>query len=193
MHPVVLYVCIAFLLNSISTTMFVFYKQMPPGLKNNNLLYNLHSLARVLFFSWYISKITPKQFLFIYKTIMLVYIIFVLVNFFFFESPFFLSTRLFATESSVLLFLCLSFFLRSMQDESGTNWTGHPSFLICTGVALYEAITFFIFLFIYPMAEKDPDFGEFSLEIYKLTFIVLCSLLALALYRTKKKELANSK
>ena len=188
MRPVILYLFVALVLNSMSTTMYVFYDQMPASFKNNNLLYNFHSIARVIFFCWYIGKITPRQFSFIHKTTLLVYLIFVLVNFLFFESPLFLSSRLFAAESVILLFLCLSFFFRSMQDESGTNWISHPSFLVCTGISFYEAITFFIFLFIYPIAEKNPKFGMISLEIYKITYIVFCILLAIALYRSKKQQ-----
>lgn len=187
-QPIIWYCYAAFILNTFSTTLFVFHNQMPPLLSNNNILYNLHSFLRVVFFSWYISKITPRGFLFINKTIFSGYLIFVLVNFVFFESPLFFSSRLFAAESVVLLFLCIAFFLRSLQDESGTNWTKHSSFLVYTGIALYEAITFFIFLFILPMAEKDPEFGRLSLVIYKITFIIFCILLALALYQSKKEK-----
>ena len=187
-NPVIWYVCIALLLNSISTTLYVFYRQMPPFLKNNNILYNLHSMARVIFFSWYINKITPARFSFINKSIISGYIIFTIVNFLFFESLLFFSSRLFAAESIVLLFLCISFFLRSLQDESGTNWIKYPSFLVCTAVALYEAITFFIFLFILPMADKDPGFGLLILDIYKITFVVFCILLAWSLLRSKKQQ-----
>ena len=188
MHPVILYIYIAFVLNAISTTLFVFHSKMPPLLQNNNLLYNLHSIARVFFFSWYISKITPRHFLFINKSIISGYIIFIVVNFLFFESLLFFSSRLFAAESIVLLFLCISFFLRSLQDESGTNWTKYPSFIVSTAVALYEATTFFIFLFILPMAVKDPEFGRLCLDIYKIIFVIFCILLACALFRSKKHE-----
>jgi len=188
MYPVILYICVALVLNTIATILYVFYKQMPDYLQNNNILYNLHTLARVLFFSWYFIKITPRRFLRLYKALLCVYIIFVMVNFLFFESPLFLSTNLFAAGSILLLFLSLTFSLRSIQDESNTNWTRLPSFLVCTAVALYEAVTFFIFLFIYPMAEKDPEFGKLCLKIYQVIFVVFCVLIALALYRSKKQE-----
>ena len=193
MFPVILYICVALVLNTISTTLFVFHSRLPSFLQNNNILYNLHSFARVIFFSWYISKIIPGGFSLLNKIVFSCYLILVLINFFFFESPLFFSSRVFAAESIVLLFLCISFFLRSMQDESQTNWTKYPSFLVCTAVSLYEAITFFIFLFILPMAEKDPEFGRLSLDIYKITFIILCVFIALALYRSKKSEIAKLK
>jgi hypothetical protein len=192
-RPLVLYVITAFILNFTATFIVEYYYYLPTGLQNNNLLYNLHSIARVVFFSWYILKITPPKLLFIYKAILSVYVIFILVDFLFFESPIFISPSLYSAGSFVLLFLCLTFFLRSMQDESGTNWISQPSFLVCTGISLYEAITFFIFLFIYPVAEKNPDFGRLSFKIYQAIFIVFCVLLALALYRSKKQEaIANT-
>ena len=49
MNPVILYVCSAVLLNSIANTIDIYNRQMPAFLKNNNLLYNLHSLLRYSF------------------------------------------------------------------------------------------------------------------------------------------------
>ncbi len=187
-RPLILYVIIAFILNLTATFMLEYYYLFPSSLQNNNFLYNLHSIVRLFFFSWYIIKITPRKFSFIYTALLSVYIVFVLVDFLFFESPLFISPSLFAAGSFVMLFLCLTFFLRSLQDESGTNWINHPSFIVCAGISLYEAITFFIFLFIYPIAAKNPDFGRLSLKIYQVVFIVFCILLALALYRSKRQQ-----
>jgi len=190
LDPIVIYVFVAFLLNTLATIMQQFYGQMPAGLKNNNILYNLHSLARVFFFGWYFGRITTQRLALVNKGILMIYSVLVILNFIFFESPFFLSPRLFAAESIVLLFLCISFFLRSIQDESHTNWTSQPPFLIFTGVALYEAITFFIFLFIYPIFNKSPEFAQLCMQIYQVIFVVYCIFLALALRRKRKKTVA---
>ena len=187
------YLFVAIILNGLSTTSFVFNESMPAFLKNNNIFYNTHSIARVIFFSWFIQKITPKQFSFINKILLPGYLIFAVVNFIFFENILFFSSRLFAAESVVLLFLCIAYFLRSIQDETVVNWTSHPSFLVCTGIVIYEAITFFIFLFILPLADRDPEFGLLSLKIYKMTFVLLCTLIAIAFYRSKQIELKGKK
>src|SRR6185436_2876762 len=125
---------------------------------NNNIVYNIHSMFRVLLFSWYIINIRQYQFTFFFKTFLVAYLVFIFINFTIFESPFFLSTRLFAAESIVLLIMCLFYFFRSIQDESQINWLKHPSFLVCAGISLYVVITFFIFLFFYPLSQKDPEF-----------------------------------
>jgi hypothetical protein len=186
--PLKWYVVIGLILNTVSTISFIYNPQMPSYLKNNNIFYNLHSLARVLFFSWYILLISPKQHRYLCRMLVTGYLIFVVVNFIFFENPLFFSTRVFAAESVVLLFLGISFMLRSMQDETITNWTGHPSFLVCSGIVLYEAATFFIFLFILPLAVKDPQFGLLMLKVYKICFIILCILLAITFRNYGRKH-----
>lgn len=184
-RPIVIYVIIALVLNSISTIIYIYNTGMPAFLKNNNIYYNLHSIARVFFFGWYIiinlaNKRSP-----VYRFLFAGYGIFILLNFIFIKSIFFFSTWLFAAESMILLFLCVSYFLQLIQDDSRVQMMKHPSFLVCTGLILYEAITFFIFLFIIPLAKIDPDFGLLCLKIYKITFIILCIMLAAALYKSR--------
>ncbi len=188
MKLIILYVMVALFLNLSATILYVYHKSMPPLLRNNNILYNLHSFARVAFFSWYIIQIRHHRYALAYKLILACYLAFVIFNFTAVDSPLYFSSRLFTAESIVLLVLCLSFFIRSMQDDSEINWLKHPSFLVCTGIALYEAINFFIFLFFYPLLEKDREFGKMTMTIHHIVFTVLCLMLALALYRSRKQE-----
>lgn len=187
-RPLIIYLCVAFVLNTLATVMVEYYFSMPTWLKNNNILYNLHSFARVLFFSWYILTIREYRFPVLYKILVAAYLVFVLINFIFLQSPLLLSPRLFSAENILLLILCLSFFLRSMQDESEINWLKHPAFMVCAGISLYEAISFFIFLFFYPLAEKNWDFGDLTMSIHNVIFVILCIILGLALYRSRKSK-----
>lgn len=197
-HLLVWYVWAALILNFTATFVLYFYYLIPSWMYverrvNNNILYNLHSLLRVLLLGWYIIRARPYRFPLVLKGVIAAYVIFVLVNFSFAESPFYLSTRLFAAESIVLLSLCLVYFFRSIQDESQVNWLKHPSFLVCTGVCIYEAITFFVFLFFYPLHDRDSDFAntafaEATMRLYTIMYTVLCILLALALYKTAKEQ-----
>jgi len=187
------YVIIGFILNFATTFMIEFRNLVPSWLYidnmiNNNIVYNIHSMFRVLLFSWYIINIRQYQFTFFFKTFLVAYLVFIFINFTIFESPFFLSTRLFAAESIVLLVMCLFYFFRSIQDESQTNWLKHPSFLVCAGISLYEVITFFIFLFFYPLSQKDQEFFIVTMRIYSITFVMLCILLSLAFYSSKKQQ-----
>ena len=188
MFPIMIYVCLALLLNTASTTMFVFHKSMPSFLQNNNILYNIHSFLRVTCFGLFIYHIRKHRYSFIYRGLIVVYIIFVVCNFIFFESILIFSSRIFSAESIVLLILCFSFFVRSIQDESDTNWIKHPAFLICGGVSFYEAVNFFIFLLFYPLSAKDAKFISALWTVHNITFIILCLTIAQALYSSHKKD-----
>ncbi len=185
------YLLIAFTLNTIATIMVEYYFSMPAWLKNNNILYNLHSLSRVLLLGFYIMAARPSPFAPMLKTILIAYGVFVVFNFSFTESPFFISSRLFTAESIILLIFCFSFFFRSMQDESETNWLKHPAFLVCTGICLYEVTSFFIFLFFYPLVLKNWEFADLTMSIHNVMYVIFCVLLAIALYRYKKKNIAT--
>ncbi len=191
-RPVILYVILGLILNFIATFMLKYHYLVPSylyvnNMSNNNLLYNLHSMARVLLLSWYIINIKKYKASIILKIFLIGYLIFVLLDFTLIESPLFFSTRIYSAESIVLLIMCIFYFFRSMEDESRTDWLKHPSFPICTGIILYEAITFFIFLFFYPLSEKNPEFFVATMQIYSLAFILFCILLSLAFYRYSKQ------
>jgi hypothetical protein len=186
------YVVVGFLLNL--TAMLMQYNYLSPrwmyidGMTNNNIIYNIHSIIRVLLFGWYIISIRRYKYPIILKSILISYIAFLFINFIFFESPFYVSTLLFAGESIVLLLICMAYFFRSIQDESHINWLKHPSFLICAGLSFYEAITFFIFLFLYPLSEKEETLSFFvlTMRIYNITYVLFCILLALAFYKSRR-------
>lgn len=183
------YVFIAFFINLIATLLYLYYYSLPPCLQNNNILYNIHSFIRVVFFGLFIIKIRAFQFPALYRITLVAYLLFCIYNFVFAESPLFLSSKLFSAESIILLFFCISYFLRSIREESDTNWLKHPSFLICAGICLYEAVNFFIFLFFYPLYHNDEAFSLITMRIYAITFIILCTLLAIALYKNRRKKI----
>jgi hypothetical protein len=191
---IVLYVISAFILNLLAIFYIEFFNLVPDWLKakGNNIFYNLHSFVMVIFFSSYIIAVKKFRYSIFLKALLLIYLVLVLINFGYWESPYRLSTRHFTAGSIVLLFMCLVYFFRSILEESQTNWLKHPSFIICAAVCLYQAITFFIFLFIYPMYDdaynKDLSFAFLMMRIYQAIFVVFCILLAIALYRSKKQQ-----
>lgn len=191
-RPLVLYVIIAFFLNLLATIMAQ-SAGLPGWLKNNNILYNIHSVVRVVLFSWYILSVRRSLFPLNLKTLLIVYLAGVAINFIFLETPFLLSSRLFSAESIILLIICLFYFLRSILDDSSTNWLSHSSFLVGTGICLYEALTFFIFLFFYPLHNRnsaywDPSFAIATMRIYTVIYVLLCLLLALGLYKSRREK-----
>lgn len=186
----VIYVIAALLLNSFAMTITLFFKanqthKLPYFLRSNHLIYNIHSVVRVLIFGWFIinsellKKIKPL------RLVLPVFILFVIINFSQWEDPLKLGTILSAVESTLLLTLCVVFFLYSITDDSETIWMDEPIFLVCTGVCLYESVNFFIFLFFDMLWRKNPDFGKLTMFIFSFTYIVLCILLAIALHKKK--------
>lgn len=191
LHPIHIYLILAFILNLFSTIIFVFHSSLPTNFKNNNILYNLHSVTRVLLLGWYILSLKMPNFQLLKKIGLSVYLIFIVINFSFFESPFIFSSRIFSIETIVLLFLCIAYYFNSMRDESPTDWLKHPSFLVCTGISIYEAINFFIFLFFYPLFLKNPEFGKLTMTIANMMYVILCLLLALAIRRAARQAPAS--
>ena len=193
MLPVVLYICIAFILNLAAVIISIYHERMPAYFQNNNVIYNLHSFLRVLLLGWYIINLKLLRSSRLVKIVLTVYILFVLINFIFWENPLLLSSHLFSAESFVLLVLSFLYFFRSMQDESKIDWLKHPSFLVCTGISLYEALSFFIFLFFYPLFEKNPEFGMLTMKIFSISYIIFCIFLALALLKNYKRLLSQNR
>lgn len=194
------YVITAFIFNFLAIFMIHYYSLMPSFLEQGNgIFYNLHSFVMVIFFGCFIISVREYKYKIIPKALLVIYLAFVLINFTLGESPFILSTRYFAAGSIVLLLMCLNYFFHCIMEESPTNWLKEPSFIICVGLCLYEAITFFIFLFIYPLFNKtynqDLSFAFLMIDIYQVSFVIFCIFLAVGLYqyRAKTKQLKDSK
>jgi hypothetical protein len=187
MQPLMIYVVAALVLNLTANVIVEMYYSLPAGLRNNNILYNLHSISRVLLFGWFIMSIREYHFPQVFRSVLAGYIVLVIINFIFSENILFLSSRLFTAEAIVLITLTLSFFFRSMLDDSKTNWLRHPAFLVCSGILMYEAVSFFIFLFFYPLAEKNPEFGNITMTVHNIIYLIFCVTLALGFYRARTR------
>lgn len=182
--PVAIYVFVGLLLNTAATLISYFYFDLPSWLRNNNILYNLHSVARVILFGWYITNLTLVRPAWLRKMALIIYSFFVLLNLIFIQTVSKINVYLLSGESVILLALCIIYFINSLRDDN--DWLKDPSFLVCAGVSFYEAITFFIFLFYYQIL-NHKEFGMVTMQIYSVSYIILCLLLAFALYGSRKK------
>lgn len=191
MRSIRIYVWIGFLVSLAATVMYVYYKQLPASLKNNNVLYNLHSFVRVVFFSWFIMQYRFGKSNRVGRSLVASYLIFTSVNFIFWTTPLYFSQLHFVAESIVLLLLCIIFFFRAIRDESETDWIKHPAFLVCAGISLYEAVNFFTFLF-YNLLIEYKSFLKVAWTIHNLTLVVLGIMLALGLYKSKKQQIMTA-
>ena len=193
--PLVIYVPVAILLNLVSVLIQLYSFELPDFLNGNNFFYNLHSIARLLFFSWYIGLICQKRFSVATKVATGVFLVFLLVNFLFIESIMNLSKWLPVAETVLLLILCMRYFLYTIKDDSDTDWTREAAFPACTAIALYVAATFFVFLFItspWVSYKVNLQFALLIAEFYKLIFLIYSVLLAIAIYRHGKKKVQEN-
>lgn len=156
---------------------------LPDFLQTNHILYNVHSIIRVLLFGWLITNIRLMKEYILPRIAIPLYIILLIANFSFRGSIWSFDPFVFVLEGLLLLTLCLSFFFLSIKDNSETIWMDEPVFIICAGISLYEAINFFIFLFFDALQIKNPSFGRVTMEIFSVSYIILCILLAIMLFR----------
>lgn len=188
-RPIIYYVIIAFILNLLATIITFYIEFMPPFIKGNNFIYNIHSVAKVFFFGWYIHNLKLVKPSWIPWLILTIYILIAAI-FILFQPYNLLSSFLFAAESIALLILCILIFINSMLDDSKTNWLWHTSFLVTVGIVQFEIINFFTFPFLQFFA-KDQSFGLLTLQIFSVAYIILCIVLAITLYRSRKEEFTD--
>ncbi len=187
--PVIVYVIVALLLNLTAdiiwkghffsipiNTKYVFsflyvekYKQV-----SNNLFYNLHSILRFLIFAWFFYKLDPGFFKKLNRIIVPAFIIFNCINFIFYSEIHVLpNSPLFAIEAALLLFYCILYFIRLNKNESLTNPLSGAPFRIVSGLTLYNAINFPIFIFYDYLINSNETYSEDIWTVHNITYIIL--------------------
>jgi hypothetical protein len=190
LKPIRLYVILAVLINTFAI-LIQEYKLawgFKPGdfLWSNNFLYNLHSVVRLLMFSWFFILIGQRFMHRVKLIVPIVFIILVFVNFIFFENFFdtILSSRLLATEAALLLFYCLQYFIYLMIEERHTRLNKQPGFWVVAGLSIYVATSFFIFLFYTYLVKQDWRFAVDIWDVHNIAYLILCIGIARAFYVT---------
>jgi hypothetical protein len=155
---------------------------------NNNVFYNISSIVRLLLFSWFFILLNQRFMHRIKALIPFGFLIFVLINFIFFEK--FIpqgddesfSSRLLATEAALLLFYCLQYFIYLMLEDRGVTITKEKGFWVITGLTIYVATSFFIFLFYDYLSRVTRDFAVGIWDIHNIAFIIFCLCMAKQFY-----------
>jgi hypothetical protein len=187
LYPVRMYIWIALLLNlCIDTIMeFKIVLNLPSWLRSNNFLYNLHSVVRLLLFSWFFIRLHQRQLVLLKKIIPVIFLTFAIINFIWFESFNFFSSRLHATESAILLSYCLHYYLYLLQEDQ-TSLRKPPSFWVTTGLSIYVVVNFFIFLFYKKLIGESREFAVDIWDVHNISYIIFCIFLAKAFYEAKQ-------
>lgn len=154
---------------------------VPDGFRNNSIIYNTNAFLKVIFIGSYIIRLKPLAQYRYTKPLIFAFIIFTLIDFAFFESiTNSMGKHFFSVVSIVLLILCMTYFLTSIVDDEVDFGTHQPGFLICTGVALFEAINFFVFLFIYDLYISDIKISIVTRDISNWSYLVSYCLFTIA-------------
>ena len=192
LRPIKIYIWLALVIDiCIDVIMeFKIILNLPQWLRYNNFLYNLHSIVRFLCFSYFFILLKQDYFTSVKKTLPFISLMFIAINFLFFEDFFYkesFSSRLLAIESGLLLFYCLQYYLFKLQDETTTN-KRQPDFWIVTGLAIYVVFNFFYFLFYRTLLDRGYVEEVIRLwDFHNITYIILCIFIAKAFYISKNE------
>jgi hypothetical protein len=190
--PVIVYLLLALLIDLLIDVKWKFEKYMPLWYRDNNFLYNVHSVVRFVCFVPFFNRLLPKTAL-LTKILPAFSLVFLIVNFYQFENffqPNKFSSRLLATEAGLLLFYCLRYYLYRLQDENVPQ-KPTPDFWIVLGLSFYVVINFFIFLFWGSLIDNGKtDVANALWNIHNAAFIFFCVFIAKGFQTVEKREQA---
>jgi hypothetical protein len=190
--PVIVYLVIALLLNTFIDLSWKFYLEAPTYLpENNNFLYNIHSVCRLFLVLWFFSRLHLQPLRIRNVFVAFSCAVVIVLNFTFFESFRNFSDNLFSFEGMLLLICCLSYLLSLIKSDY-IDATFNPALLVVTGIAVYEAVSFSIFLFHEALTSQNPDFSVAIWKVHNYVFIVMCLFFAKAFYGERKLSLSLS-
>lgn len=187
LKPVITYLWIALVLNiaiDFIMALNVYRVNVPGWLQSNNPLYNVHALSRFACFSIFFIKLPQGSFALVKKILVVISVIFIIINFGFFENffnPDTLSGNLLATEAYLLLIYCMLYYLSVLRNDETPIFTG-PDFWIVTGLGIYVVTNFFVFLFYLPMLHVNAGLSVTMWNVHNIAFIIFCLFITKALY-----------
>jgi FtsH-binding integral membrane protein len=195
LKSIIVYLWLALTLNLFGDVVADFKKpyHFPLWLQSNTPVYNIHSVVRFVCFSYFFLSLPQPQFKTLKKAIVLVFFLFVIIDFAFFEDFFnrdHLSGNLLSAEAYLLLIFCMLYYLAVLNDEDDTAFKG-PVFWIVTGLSIYVAVNFFVFLFYVPMNAQNWRLADNMWSVHNWAYIILCLFITRALYLTTEQHAAT--
>ena len=189
LKPVIYYVIFALVINTIGNIIWDFKKawNFPQWLQSNNFLYNLHSIVRLLLFTWFFILLKQPFLETIKKVVPVLFMVFVLINFIFFEDFFYywsFSGRLLSLATGILLLYCLQYYFFILTEENSPD-SRPASFWVVTGLSIYVVINFPIFLFYMAFLKQFEHFAIGIWDVTNISYILFFLLIAKAFYGPK--------
>lgn len=187
------YLLIVLLLNTVAVLLSIRHLlPIPDEFKNNGIIYNLLAILKVYMLGGYLIKQPQLQKFGYLKYLFWGYSIFLILNFTIWGSIFQISSYLFAASSIAMLVICLTFFLNAILDDEAITGYDSPIFLICVGISIYEAVNFFIYLFLFELYMTNITFSRAAMDIFRYSFILSCLLFAFAFIKGRRKNILNT-
>src|SRR5687767_228868 len=154
------------------------------GRISNNMFYNILSVSRFLLFAWFFNYLGTR-FKKINRFIPLIFLLLAIVNYSFFKNINDFSSRQLAIEATLLLFYCLLYFHMVNLDDRIESPLSLPHFWVVTGLAIYTAVNFFIFLFYSYLMVQSEQYAKDIWNVHNISYIILNLFIALALYKAR--------
>lgn len=188
LRPVVYYLFIALLLNTVAN---LIYNQKNLGLNlpwhKNVILYDLHSIIRLLLFSLFFIRLNQSLFVNIKKYLPILFLVVVIINIFIFHNSYndLIDIHLYTLESGILLFYCLQYYFYLFLLEEKWSFKKIPSFWIVTGLSIFIVVSFPIYVFYKELIKQNIDFVVNVWIVQKIAFLIFCLFTAKGLSESK--------
>jgi hypothetical protein len=184
LRPVIVYLIFAFFINLSGDIISDFKSYLPQWLQSNNILYNVHSIIRFIYFSYFFLALKQPSFITLKKVLPFISLLIIITNFSYLENfgnKDHLSGNLLSTEAYFLLIYCVLYYLAKLRDELDDLIRG-ADFWVATGLSIYVVVNFFVFLFYVPMINQDPKLANNIWDVHNVAYIVLCIFITKAFY-----------
>lgn len=150
---------------------------------NNNILYNIHAIIRLLLFAWffnYMDDVFHKL-----NRVLPLSILIISIAIFYFDGIININSKVLALTSAILLIYCLIFFYQLIKSENNFLLATVPTFWINVGLCLFTAANFFIYLSFNYLIEHNKEFSVDIWDVHNSFYIVMCIFFGIGISKTK--------
>lgn len=175
MVPVIVYFLCAVVLNVCIDYSWKYKEDVPIWMaEDNTVLYNTQSILRCIVFLVFFQLNLKSWYARMNLILGGIYLVFVGVNFLFFENIMNFSSISTTAESIMLISSCLLYFFMVLSDDEMVHVVKLPGFWFTIGVLLYTTANFAVFLMFTSLVKIDGDFATNLWHVHNAFYFVLC-------------------
>lgn len=153
---------------------------------NYNLpFYNIHSIIRLLLLMYFFALIQIPKNKALQILLLCCVIVLAIINFSLLSSFKDFSSVTFSFEGIILIIYCLIYFLKRLKSDELTSGFDNSLYIV-TGIAIYEAVCFPIFLFYQTLTNQTRDYAVSIWDIHNIAYIVFCLFIARSFYGSSR-------